>query len=61
MLNMILVIAAMGGSMWLAIAAVDMVVDIIRHEWRFSLLSMLKLTAVICVILGAMVALKNSN
>jgi hypothetical protein len=57
MLELILCGAALAGALWLAISAVDMIVAIIRREWKFSIRGALMLTAAISLTLGAFAAL----
>jgi hypothetical protein len=53
MFEMLLGFVAVGIAAWLAIGTVDAIVAICRREWRFSVRSMLVMTAVISMMLGA--------
>jgi hypothetical protein len=57
MFELLLGFVAVGISAWLAIGTVDAIVAICRREWRFSVRSMLMMTAVISIMLGAIVVM----
>ena len=57
MLEAIFHFAGLCAAIWLAIALVDMLVATVRREWRFSIKSMMIVTAFISLILGMLVTL----
>ena len=52
MLEVMFYFAGLCGAIWLGIALVDMLVAVVRREWRFSIRSMLVFTAVIALVCG---------
>ena len=57
MLEVMFYAAGLGGALWLAVAAVDISVAIIRREWRFRVRSALILMAVLSLIMGVIATL----
>ena len=57
MLEAIFGLLAMGAAMWLAICVVDTIVDMKWRMWqlRYSIRGMMIFTAIICLILGALI------
>lgn len=61
MLEVIFYIAGLGGAAWLAVVAVDIIVAMIRREYRFSIRSLLILTAIMSLELGVVVTLIRNS
>jgi hypothetical protein len=59
MVEAIFGLMAMGGAMWLAIYAVDSFIAWKRRGWRYSLRDLVILMTVVCVMFGALLALKQ--
>jgi hypothetical protein len=57
MLETIFRLAGAIGVLWLAVAAVDAVVAVMRREWRFSVRRLLVVTAVLSPVIGVLVSL----
>ena len=49
--------AGLAAALWLGIASADMLVSVIRREWRFSIRGAMVLTAMIALILGVLTTL----
>jgi hypothetical protein len=59
MLEAIFHFAGLCAAIWLAIALVDTLVDTVRREWRFSIKSMMIVTAAISLVLGVLITLSR--